>query len=123
MERYVSVAFSAVGVVCLGLAVAAFFGLNDKVTLSAKDTSAVTGQGGREPEIRLPSFASAGAASGFAIASGLCFVAAALANRWGRFAAQDGREEKPKASGVPAAVPKEAPKGESNISQLPPFPG
>ena len=121
MDRYVSVAFSAVGVVFLGLAVAAFFGLNDKVTLSAKDTRAVTGQGS-EAEFRLPSFASGGAASGFAIASGLCFVAAALANRWGRLAARDWGEEKQQGSNRPVSAPEEAPRREGDISRMPQFP-
>jgi hypothetical protein len=107
MERHASIAFTVLGVVFLVLAVAGFFGLNDKVTLSAKEMRTVKAQDS-EVEIRQPSFASVGAVPGFAIASGLCLLAAAVANRWGKSVTCNPREQDLQGSSGPMSEPKAA---------------
>ena len=108
MARHASIAITVVGVVFLVLAVAAFFGLNDKVTLSAKEMRTVNAQDS-EVEFRQPSFASVGAVPGFAIASGLCLLAAAVANRWGKSVACNPREQDLQGSSSLMTTPKQAP--------------
>jgi hypothetical protein len=44
MQRHASIVFTLLGIVFLVLSVAAFFGLNDKVTLSAKEMRTIKGQ-------------------------------------------------------------------------------
>ncbi|MFL5246077.1 MAG: hypothetical protein ACJ8FY_28740 [Gemmataceae bacterium] len=119
MERHASIAFTVLGVVFLVLAVAGFFGLNDKVTLSAKEMRTVKAEDS-EVEFRQPSFTSVGAVPGFAIASGLCLLAAAVANRWGKSVVYNPREQDLQARSGPMSAPKLAP--DRDLWEPPEFP-
>jgi|SRR6516164_2829172 hypothetical protein len=115
MQRHASIVFTLLGIVFLVLSVAAFFGLNDKVTLSAKEMRTFKGQDS-DVEFRMPTFASVGTAPGFAVASGLCLIAAAVANRWGKSIAWNQRQAE--ALGNSSTTPNR----EADLWQPPEFP-
>lgn len=97
MERQAQSFFTVMGLVFMGLSVAAFLGWNDRATFSLKPAQqAVGSKPPPEASFDVPNFAPLGAAPGFAVASGLCFLASSIAGLYGRLGAPPAPPEAPK---------------------------